>query len=92
MRETHDLTLVIAGMLSAGYAIAALYFLKFWRRTGDRLFIWFATAFALLVVQRLALAVSDDLLGNATWFYVIRLLAFALIAGAIIDKNRTARQ
>ena len=49
MNATHDVTLVIAGILAAGYAIAALYFFKFWRRTGDRLFAFFAVAFALLV-------------------------------------------
>ena len=37
----------LAGAVTLGFAVAALFFLRFWRRTGDRLFMAFAAAFAL---------------------------------------------
>ena len=70
-----QVTLILSGALAMGYAVVALYFLKFWRQTHDRLFAWFAAAFVLLLVQRVALA-------------VLRLIAFLLIAIAIVEKNR----
>ena len=90
MTGSHDLTLFISGLLATGYAVAALYFLKFWRQTGDRLFGYFAASFALLFLQRIALALATDLVADTTWFYVIRLLAFVLIIIAIVDKNRAS--
>lgn len=92
MSDTHDVTMFISGMLAAGYAIAALYFLKFWRQTRDRLFGFFAASFALLLIQRLALALATDMIDDTAWYYLIRLLAFALIIIAIVDKNRSDAQ
>jgi membrane-associated PAP2 superfamily phosphatase len=86
----HDVILFVSGLLSAGYAIAALYFVKFWRQSRDRLFAFFGAAFVLLLLQRLALALLPDLFADSDWYYVVRLLAFALILFAIIDKNRAA--
>ncbi len=90
MSASHDVSMFISGMLTAGYAVAVLYFLKFWRQTRDRLFAFFAASFALLFVQRIALAIATDLIADAHWYYVIRLLAFILIIIAIVDKNRAS--
>ena len=90
MSESHDITMFISGLLAAGYAVAALYFLKFWRQTGDRLFAFFAASFALLLVQRVALALATDLIADAHWYYAVRLVAFLMIIIAIVDKNRSA--
>lgn len=79
---------VVSGMLVAGYVMAALFFLRFWTQSRDRLFAMFAAAFGLLAIQRLALTVSGAPLEDQTMFYVLRLLAFGIIAFAIIDKNR----
>lgn len=90
MSANHDVTMFISGMLAAGYAVAALYFLKFWRQTGDRLFGFFAASFALLFCQRIALTLATDLVADTAWYYVVRLLAFVLIIVAIVDKNRAS--
>jgi hypothetical protein len=86
--DSVQVTLVLAGALVMGYGVAALYFLKFWRQTRDRLFAWFATAFVILLVQRLALALTLGTTGQTVWYYVLRLVAFLFIAIAIIEKNR----
>ncbi|HKP74437.1 MAG TPA: DUF5985 family protein [Longimicrobiaceae bacterium] len=78
----------ISGLLVAGDAVAGLFFLRFWRRSGDRLFAWFAAAFWLLGAQRAALAALQPGEQGATWLYVVRLVAFLLILAAVIDKNR----
>ena len=81
---------LLGGVLLSGYLVAALFFLRFWRDSRDRLFAIFAAAFALLALQRLLLAIGLALMEDAVWSYMIRLLAFLLILFAIVDKNRGA--
>ena len=87
-----EVTALVSGLLVMGYAVAGLFFLRFWRETRDRLFGIFAGAFWLLAVQRLLLALLQDPNDERLWLYGIRLLAFVLILFAIIDKNRGTRQ
>ena len=75
-----------------GYGVAGLFFLRFWRETRDRLFAIFAGAFWILGLQRLALVFSGNMVEDDTGLYLVRLFAFLLILGAIVDKNRSARQ
>lgn len=73
-----------SGVLVLGYAVAGLFFLRFWRESRDRLFGYFASAFFLLAIQRILIAVREP----TAPVYVVRLLAFVLILWAIIEKNR----
>jgi hypothetical protein len=84
--------LLVSGAIVMGYAVAGLFFLRFWRETRDRLFLIFTGAFWLLGLQRLALAFSRDMVEEHTGLYLIRLFAFVLILGAIVDKNRSTPQ
>jgi hypothetical protein len=65
----------------------ALFFLRFWRRTGDRFFAVFAAAFAVFAVNRLLLATLAEDSEARTWVYAMRAAMFLMIAGAIVDKN-----
>jgi len=78
----------LLGGIAMGSAIAAIFFLRFWRDTGDRLFAIFAASFLLLGISRLGLAVSAGLLESHTHWYWFRFAAFLLILLAIVDKNR----
>lgn len=79
----------LSGALMLGYAVAGIFFLRSWKRTGDRLFALFAAAFLLLSTQRVALFLFGQIDENRTaLLYGIRLVAFLLILAAIIDKNR----
>lgn len=82
-------TYLVAGALALGYSVVCLFFLKFWRDVRDRLFLLFAVAFGMLAVQRLALAAVADTPEAALPLYGLRLLAFLIIAAAILDKNRS---
>jgi hypothetical protein len=86
------IALLVSGAIAMGYGVAGLFFLRFWRETRDRLFLIFAGAFWILGLQRLALAFSRDMAEDHTGLYLVRLFAFLLILGAIVDKNRSAAQ
>jgi len=85
------MTLFISGLLVAGYLVAGLFFLRFWRQSRDRLFAFFTAAFWLLAAQRGALAALGADAPGSTWLYGLRLLAFLLILAAVADKNRPRR-
>ncbi|MGH7678085.1 MAG: DUF5985 family protein [Gemmatimonadaceae bacterium] len=80
--------LFIGGLLVMGYGASALFFARFWRETGDRLFLLFSAAFGLLALQRLLITTVPLPPHDIYWHYVIRLAAFLLILIAIVDKNR----
>lgn len=77
-----------SGALLTGYAVIALFFTKFWRRSGDRLFAWFSASFWLLAFQRLVLTGTGEWGERNVLVYGLRLLAFVLIVVAIVEKNR----
>ena len=85
------MTFFVAGLIAMGDAIAALFFARFYRVSGDRLFLYFAAGFALLTVQRATLAAADYLPVPLTAHYVLRLAAFLVILAGIVDKNRASR-
>ena len=78
-----------SGAITFGYALASLFFLRFWRRTQDRLFLAFATAFFLLALNALLVAMSDVPIENRAGLYLLRLAAFGIIIWAVIQKSRS---
>ncbi|MGH7039232.1 MAG: DUF5985 family protein [Stellaceae bacterium] len=81
----------IHGMIVMGYALAGLFFLKFWRHSGDALFVKFAAAFWLFALNEVAVAMITNPLGEKSWPYLLRLAGFVLIAVAILQKNARRR-
>lgn len=79
--------LFINGAIALGYWVAGMFFLRFWRQSRDRLFAIFAISFWILGIQRALISVPSWV-EHPTWLYGIRLGAFLLILGAVIDKNR----
>lgn len=82
---------MVSGAIVMGYAVVTVFFLRFWRTTRDRLFLIFSAAFAILGLQRVALVFTRDMVEDDTGLYLVRLFAFLLILGAIVDKNRTSQ-
>lgn len=76
-----------SGALVMGYAVAGMFFLRFWRQSRDRLFLMFSAAFWILAAQRFLLTIGLSR-EEDVWLYGLRLLAFAIILVAILDKNR----
>lgn len=82
----------ITGAIAMAHLAASLFFLKFWKKSSDRLFLFFALAFGILGVNRIGLAfVNEGQEFYYTGLYILRLIAFLLILFAIIDKNRAGR-
>ncbi len=78
----------LSGAVTFGFFLAGLFFLRFWRRTGDELFLSFAIAFALLGFAQGAIMLANNFLEERSWAYLPRLAAFLLIIVAIARKNR----
>ena len=69
----------------------ALFFVRYWRRSGDRLFLAFSLAFLVFAVNRVLLSVLEEESEARTYVYLLRALAFLLIALAVVDKNLQRR-
>jgi hypothetical protein len=80
---------LILGAVAMASSIAALFFLRFWRRTHDTLFLLFALAFAVDALTRIALGLDSVGSEQEPLFYLARLVTFVLILAAIIHKNRS---
>jgi hypothetical protein len=78
----------ILGATAMACWVAALFFLRFWRASRDRLFAMFSVAFLLLGLTRFGLSVAHDPTEGETYLYWVRLAAYVIILVAIVDKNR----
>ena len=78
----------LSGAVALGFFICCLFFLRFWRRTRDGLFLAFALAFSLLGLGQTILALANIPTEERGSVYLLRLLAFAVIIFAIARKNR----
>ena len=75
------------GALTLAYFLAGVFFLRFWRRTRDRLFVRFAIAFWLFTLNQVvafSFEAADERLG---YTYVLRVTGFVVILFAVIAKN-----
>ena len=82
---------LVAGGLAACFLVVAGFFLRFWERTKDRLFLAFSAAFALLALNQalpVILSIPQEERGG---LYLIRLVAFLLIIIAVAVKNLQGR-
>jgi hypothetical protein len=85
----------LSGICMATFAFSGIFFLKFWKASHDRFFLFFSLACGLLAAERVVLLfMSDQYSPNYSiehnpWIYVIRVMAFGLILTAIVEKNRS---
>lgn len=79
------------GALSMSAWVAGLFFHRLWRLGRDRLLLFFSFAFWILALNWLCLALADPANEATHWVYILRVVAFALIIVAIVDKNRRVR-
>ncbi|HYD24852.1 MAG TPA: DUF5985 family protein [Croceibacterium sp.] len=77
----------LSGAITMGFLVCGLFFWRFWSRTRDSLFLWFAVAFWLLSIGQALLALTGIPVEERSWLYLIRLAAFLLIILAILRKN-----
>lgn len=80
----------LSGALMLGFWTIGMFFRRFWKKTRDRFFAVFAWAFWVLAIERVALMLLSPDNEFRPYIYTIRLLAFLLMIGAIIEKNRSS--
>ncbi|MBB5710014.1 DUF5985 family protein [Sphingomonas xinjiangensis] len=80
----------LSGAITLAFGIAALHFLKFWRKSRDQLFFAFAASFLLLGLGQAALVLGGVQDEQRPWVYLLRLAAFLIIVAAVLRKNRIA--
>lgn len=84
MIEGFLLGIIVTASLTAG-----VYFLKFWRRTSDPLFMAFSAAFTIEGLNRITYLFLENPNEGSPAIYIVRLFAFLLILIAIVRKNRS---
>lgn len=83
---------MLAGAIAALSIIAGFVFLRFWRSTRDRFFLFFAASFLIEGLNRIILGITGELNENLPVYYIVRLVAYGLILYAVIDKNRVRKK
>jgi hypothetical protein len=81
------MTVFFSGMITMGFLIAALFFLRFWSRTRDQLFGAFAIAFFLFAINQGLISGIESSRDEKSFVYLLRLAGFSLIIFAIVRKN-----
>lgn len=81
----------LSGAVALGFLVCALFFMRFWRRTREGLFLSFALAFFLLGMGQTVIALGDIPTEERGSLYLIRLAAFLVILAGIWRTNRSKR-
>jgi uncharacterized membrane protein HdeD (DUF308 family) len=77
----------LLGIIATSSVTAGVFFLKFWKQTRDSLFLAFGLAFVVEGLNRCAVLLLAKPSEGNPYIYIVRLLAFLLILGAILQKN-----
>lgn len=77
----------IYGANAMGFLTAALFFLRFWRKAGDGLFVAFSAAFLLFAADQFFHALEESMQSSEDWAFVLRLGGFGLLIFAVLRKN-----
>ena len=88
---THDYVIFLQTVAATCAGVSALFFLRFWRATRDRLFGFFCAAFFLIALSWGLLALFSPQEETRPYIYVLRLVAFSLIMVGIVTKNAKSR-
>jgi hypothetical protein len=83
---------MLVGAIATSSFIASLFFLRFWKSTQDRFFLYFALSFLIEAANRVFLVVCFNLSEESPIYYVIRFISYAFIILAIIEKNKQSKQ
>ena len=79
---------MLIGAIALGSLLAGLLFLRFWRHSRDKFFLYFALSFWIEGLNRVALGLMVYASEDDPLFYSVRIVAYGLILAAIWQKNR----
>jgi hypothetical protein len=80
---------ILDGATAMASLVIALFFVRFWRGSGDRFFLYFALSFLAQAGHRVYAGMpgADLMHEENALHYLIRLLSYLLILFAVLDKN-----
>lgn len=78
----------LLGVIVAASLTAGAFFIRFWRQTGDQLFLLFGAAFIIEGLNRIVFLFLENPDEGHPAVFGVRLFAYLLILAAIIRKNR----
>jgi hypothetical protein len=78
----------LLGVIVTATATASAFFMRFWLKTRDPLFLAFSASFLIEAGNRLAFLWLENPNEGAASIYLVRLVSYLLILVAIINKNR----
>jgi hypothetical protein len=81
----------LLGAIAMASFAAGLFFLRYWRASGDRFFLYLMLSFWIEAANRVYMALVLSPSEDAPLQYLVRLLSYGLILAAIWDKNRPRR-
>ncbi len=78
----------LVGVIATASLASGLFFLRFWRDSGDSLFLAFGLAFFIEGLNRASVLALDHPNEGTPRIYIVRCIAFLIILAGIINKNR----
>ena len=79
---------ILMGATAALSLVIGLFFLRFWRNTHDRFFLFLSASFVLQGIDRLLQHGEWQWPRDTAAQYTLRVLAYMLILAAVLYKNR----
>lgn len=89
---TETVKLLMIGAIVMASFIISLFFLRFWKSTKDKFFLYFSLSFALEGFGRILLGLTEYPADREPYIYLFRLVAFSIILYAIIEKNLRSKR
>ena len=83
---------ILLGAVIMGDVIAAVFFVRYWRLTGDRFFLFFSASFIAIAVSRVVVDENLPPVGYEPFGYMIRILSYVFIIAGIMYKNIGAKR
>lgn len=78
----------LLGIIVTCSFVAGAYFLRFWRKTADPLFLGFGAAFLIEGANRIVFLFFESPEAGNPVVYAVRFLSYLIILLAIAHKNR----
>ena len=77
----------LLGVIATSTLVAAAFFLRFWRRTRDPLFLAFGIAFLIEALNRCAVLFVEKPFEGSPGIYIIRLVSYLLIQSSVASPS-----
>ena len=79
----------LLGGIAVADAVAVMLFASYYRRTRDRLFLYFVAAFGTDAITRIWMTLQDASVEQNPVAYAMRMIVYGVILAGIVDKNLT---